>query len=609
MIDNMPLSKRENFDIRSRKIEIPLTGISNFEVTFELPIEVEIESIKKKYSIRSGIEEFREIDKSQLSELLRQKINELELQKDDFITSSKFNYHLHTLYALLEDDERSKYFLEEAKKMGIKDEYTRYKISKSLETGDTDTAKKLIKAPKSAQYTTLIEMAMWYLKEKELKGAVEYVRKAISRDSLRFESYILLGIVNIISGEVKDAIKVLRIATKLNEKSLVGHFLLGFCYTLLNSSEKSLHHLNIAYYIDPTDVNTVIALANEYIKLEQCEKAFEVLEEYVKFNPNIAEIWDRLSFCSYRMKKYERAIESLKYQITINENATSLNNIAVVYQKLGDIDRATRYFEYALSKFGEIENIVLLSNYLSLLVSKRLYTEALSYIEKVQSVQTGALSAPQCNALSNIYVNLMKSFYKTDRISEMAALGENVIESRVLEEIFLVNIRSYLLFVYSLNDEFHSKITIHIDALRKIIDQLKSSEKLYNRVNNNILYSLLESDRIDEAERIIDKLISRADKDPYLNATIGLYWLKKGAIDKGEAYYKRTIRMFTNQKLKDSARTKMNTEIARYYKNHNQLKQALHYIKNAIKSKNTYSEYRGQAKKLEEEISIMLRNQ
>ena len=94
---------------------------------------------------------------------------------------------------------------------------------------------------------------------------------------------------------------------------------------------------------------------------------------------------------------------------------------------------------------------------------------------------------------------------------------------------------------------FHYKTSVEPDyqSILNYIDMasndLKSaselSESLKCKAINNLVYSMLQFDQLDRAKEFINQLSRYVHEDAYATATLGLYHIKNGNIEKGVLLY------------------------------------------------------------------------
>ena len=120
---------------------------------------------------------------------------------------------------------------------------------------------------------------------------------------------------------------------------------------------------------------------------------------------------------------------------------------------------------------------------------------------------------------------------------------------------------------------YHSNVNPSDDmALRYAYEALSVVEKYQSlgkvekgRAINNVIFAFLLAGKVSEAAPLIGYLSESVHADPYATATLGLFNLQKGRIDRGKALYEEAIRLAPDVRLKHLIRQRMALELGKIY--------------------------------------------
>jgi len=169
--------------------------------------------------------------------------------------------------------------------------------------------------PKNAEIPYLIARA--YVDMNNYKPAIPYFQKAISLDSSKAQWIYECALV---------------FATIYNDKSAIEYYEIA--------AAKGYKKDNDFYQ----------NLADSYIAAGQAEKGLKILQELVIKKPADLELLNSLGFTSYKMKKYDEAIEYWDRILSYDkQNGRALYMIGMAYQKKGDTEKGKALCDKAIA--------------------------------------------------------------------------------------------------------------------------------------------------------------------------------------------------------------------------------------------------------------------
>lgn len=111
-----------------------------------------------------------------------------------------------------------------------------------------------------------------------------------------------------------------------------------------NEYEKAMELFHKAVY-ESRDVQSLNNLAWMYLNEEEDEdNALELIKEAVTMYPSSYFPYNILGDIYIKQEKWKEAKEALRKSVSIQASNEALQNLAVVYYKLGELDKASEYF-------------------------------------------------------------------------------------------------------------------------------------------------------------------------------------------------------------------------------------------------------------------------
>ena len=123
-----------------------------------------------------------------------------------------------------------------------------------------------------------------------------------------------------------------------------SEFLNNYCVILirLGRNEEAIDIANKALIIEPDSVETYTNKAFALENLNRFEEAIECYDKALKINPNFFEAWHNKAYSFENLNMLDEAIECYEKALELSPNNSQiLSNIAMLYVKKGDFDKAS----------------------------------------------------------------------------------------------------------------------------------------------------------------------------------------------------------------------------------------------------------------------------
>ncbi len=149
-----------------------------------------------------------------------------------------------------------------------------------------------------------------YLKINQIGKAEEFYQKTFFTSDEEIEVMMFIGLaeVRLAQGKLDDAINYAEKSIKINSNKVRAKIILAIAKTRLGESEEGYNILN-ELYLNRKDAEVALAISSYFSSFNETKKAIEVLEEYIKRDPNNIKVLNDLSGLYLFDGNKEKAIE------------------------------------------------------------------------------------------------------------------------------------------------------------------------------------------------------------------------------------------------------------------------------------------------------------
>lgn len=186
--------------------------------------------------------------------------------------------------------------------------------------------------------------------EKQYKSAQLELEKADALQPDTMDILNSLGEVCLRTGDSAKAELVLNRALKLKSDSPGTLYLLAQVYQKQNRPVDALDLLVRAHKLAPENTDIIFLLARVSMDQNYFEDAIPLLESGLKIAPQRADLHAALGESYFKSEKTEKAIAEFQKVIELEPTAQSYALMGISYRRLGQFDKARRYFEAGLKR-------------------------------------------------------------------------------------------------------------------------------------------------------------------------------------------------------------------------------------------------------------------
>lgn len=544
-----------------------------------------------------------------LGEIAKNEIHSLERKRREFPDSDILINHLASLYVVVGDHESAASLLKQAFAQ-TRSPLVRNTLATTLiEKGELDAADKLLEGA-LGEWLLPASLSRAYIcvQRGNIEKAKEFVARALEVDAVDYSARLFAGAIFIWEGAYPEAIRSLKIASEERPRSSIPLVHMAAAYFALNQRDKALSALRRATGLNPLDDRAVTFYADLLFLLSKPAQAIGPLKQIfdVWENETRQDVLDRLAKAYLDDTQHSKAIEIIRRGLVSHpDNPSLLNNAGVALWKDGRAKEAKEFLMTAATRAMDVsgdleaEHAVPVTNLLTLLIQSEEYALAANYGRLLlQRLSTSAEPQLQIEVISR----LVEALGGLGKDEEAIALAEASLRQMEVPPPNIGKLISLLL-------HFYSVVTLNPDRVRQLskdafiaIARHDVDAKLRVHCANNAVFSLLQVGDIRQAGERLGLIVNQTFKSPYVTATLGLYYLKKGDFSRGKALYDRAVQIASSAKLKARIRQRMALELAKQYLVSDERKEALYWVERAIKEKLGFDFTHREAKELKDRL-------
>jgi tetratricopeptide (TPR) repeat protein len=396
----------------------------------------------------------------------------------------------------------------------------------------------------------LVGLAHRAIADGRFEAARAWLQKVVTIDESNAVPRFQLGMVLLRLGQANEAISQLKQATRIDVRSPVLRCALGLAYWSAGSPRRAEQQFRGALHVLPSYAPAARTLGHLLLFEKRYEPAVRFLEEWLTENPDHSSVRELLGRALFTQGAYRRAAAELKTTLATMERkgqdatdrARVSNNVAVCYSRLEAPKVAERWYRKALQL--EPRYAAARRNLARVLLAGRRAAEAVDVLRAAEDTPDDAFLLALALANSGGHQEAVEKLAALVRRTDAPAEAFSFLSTLFLDE----------------REDAHQAIPILEEGRRRFPTHLL--------IANNLAYSLLQVDRIEEARSILEGFPEASTDDVFMRATWGLLHIREGDLDAGIDGYRAAQALAAaqgNRELANRARQKMSLELARHY--------------------------------------------
>jgi tetratricopeptide (TPR) repeat protein len=427
----------------------------------------------------------------------------------------------------------------------------------------------------------LNNIANLLIAKKDLKLAYEYLDRVIKVDERNLAALHNIATILLLENKIEKAISFYRRAINIRSDLPGALNNLGVCFAIKKSYKKAIKHFWAAWSLNKQSVGYLLNLANVYQELGSHDHAIRVLEDYLGRGYDNLDVRNALAWSYASTKSYQNCLKHLNSALKMAEynnekQATILNNLAIVFECMGNYEIAEKYYNLCLEKKPSSSPIPLRNTIEFYFVGNR---DELAR----KLIDQGLVDFPNDHyflyCLGRYYFEVNNHEKASEIYNEVIRIAPTISNSYAALSVIEIEINNDLKKAHEI---LTKGLALYPDSLGLL---------------NNLAYCYLMRNEPHEARQILDKI--KTQDNVFLTATRGLLLLKENNILEGQRLYNLAISLASkDENITRLLKQKKHLELAKYYHKEGNISEAMRLSKKVLSIEAKYTYYRNQAKEL-----------
>lgn len=603
MHNHDPLDQLHEIGVSQKNINVYFVDRPRDGTVFVLPPAEKLYQSKNQDIQPASLREFPTLGTTNFSEYYDLELSKLRSKYDRFESSYTYMNHLARLSYLAGHIEDAKVYLNTAIQLN-EDAHLRIElVSILIEKDEDDQAMELLSESNTdSDLEANLALAHLMIRSGDLEQARKHVDNALSIDISDYGALMFRGAIHLYEKEWELAIRRFRSAAESKDYSSTLYTNLAAAYWGIGQKEKTVYTLRKSIYLDPMNENAILFLSDVLSMMGMPERCISPLEVFLTYKQDNEALWARAARAYYELGKempsnksvLRKSLEALSIQSNLEDTSDVKNNMGVVYSALGNRIKAHRCFADALARarqLGEDDGIPF-SNFIGEFIR-------IEKFDKAYNLAREYLASKTDDVYPKIYVQYINSMDELGMRNEAALKAMDILDSDIKDNEVRLDLLAYLFYNKSFIEPDADTIMRYLPKFREIIVQGENlPDKLRCRATNNLVFALLQIGNFVESTQLLDALSRWVHIDPFATATLGLYQLIKGRVDRAINYYREAISLESDSVLKERIRQRMNFEIGRHYSHQGDRGLAVKFLRRALKQRKGYDHLKQETKRL-----------
>ena len=594
MLNSFPSKRDVQIELKERNIEVTFDRSDSPRIVLEFPPAHELRRIRSGFMPTVSLREALLQDPFDLRSLYEIELSRLKSKDSTSQQSSTVLNRLSNLYFLTEQREQSRQYLERAAEISNSDFFQDEIASSYLLEGNVDAARSALgDGDLSKSVSRCLLFFQMALIERDNVAARFFISAALEIDPISVDANIAQGGFCLLNGEPENAIRHYRTAIEEAPVSSTVFVNLAVCHYLLGNSFRAVKSLRQAIALNPTNENALIFYSDLLHELDRSKDGITALRKFINFEEKSEAVWNRLARSYFLEADYSEALDALSTEANLTNNPVVFNNIAVVLARMGDGEKAVRYYNLALKLIEQRQSessfdAEVTSNY-TIPILKNLsihYLTAGKFGKALHfSSRAWDLVLQHNSGSSQVIPTHVNALLRNNEIVTAEKVASDWLSTQPQDPDAMLAVLSSL--CAGLADTGPTKQT---QRFIEMVYDVGSRAELVStswivRAFNNAMFASLQLDNVERAEVFAGYLAPYVHSNPFVTATFGLLALKKSKLEQGRALYTEAISLAWNRMLKDQIRQRQNFELGRTYLLQNEMALAKRHLTRASREK------------------------
>ncbi len=509
----------------------------------------------------------------------------LHAQYERFKTAPTFLSRLSLLARLSGRSRLALELAESAAQLGSSPEIKFKLADEQLGSKEVEGTRLLVELAAEGYVPASLRLVERALLREDWDQAQRLTGELLDSDYQDWRIHLVAGAIALNLGHYAQAVHHFRIAQQERPRSAAISQNIAIAQYALGNTKQAIQAARRSIALNPFKESALVFLAdvltNERIAAGVPIRLFD---RFLEHRPDSQAIAGRVANLYLLTGDAPRGIDVLRKLQSEQRSPALLNNIGVLYWSQKNLGTAQRYFVAAIKELAadSPHAALVTANAVTVLLEA-------GEFKNVEQITASILDGLEVRAavsdrhLSRIFGVRTEALFRQRNYGKAIPLAEMALRQQDAYPRLRAMLASQLVCYYALVE---GNYEIALTWARQEVDssRMVGEDVVLNTALNNLSFILLELGRSDEARKYIETLRSDLGDSAIVLATRGLYQIRAGAMSRGEANYRKAIRISADSALAESLRQKFNLELAKYWKTRDRAK-AMRFARAAQKVK------------------------
>ena len=521
-----------------------------------------------------------------MQDVLAPELDKLLSKRDQFGDSPTYLAQASGLAAMCGRLDDAQQLAEEALKQAESDDDLAYRCARvTFLGGDEETAKGVWRRlAESGDLRACLRMVELSVSDADLGQADAWLQRAMELDGLDWRVHMLAGTLALIAGKGGKSVHHYRLAIAERPRSVRLHYTLALAHALNGHLANALRTIRIAAGLNPFEKATLITWA-DLCREDGSPKAFapasRSLARFLSLYPDESSVVTRQAILIYEQGDLRRARQVLSEAKRRRPDSAIANNLGVLAAHSKNRRQAVREFNEARRlATSPRDHTLATANLVQALFDSGLTDQAAEiagdYLGKV--AEDDVLAGDQGHRVAD---TLVHSYISQHNMQEAISLAQRWLRRNVHPEL-RTSLAEVCAGYFALVEAQPERAYEYARVAYDIQSSLPTKGRRWSMALNNLVFTLIEMERLDEAKRYAAELEpGDGDGGAVVYATRGLLAMRLGQMEKGEALYRRGISQAVRRDLKARMQQRLGWELGRYWASRDVPGKAKRFLKRA----------------------------
>ena len=505
-----------------------------------------------------------------MQDVLAPELDKLLSKRDQFGDSPTYLAQASGLAAMCGRLDDAQQLAEEALKQAEGDDDLAYRCARvAFLGGDAETAKGVWRRlAESGDLRACLRMVELSVLDADLEQADAWLQRAMALDSLDWRVHMLAGTLALIAGQGGKSVHHHRLAIAERPRSVRLHYTLALAHALNGHLENALRTIRVAAGLNPFGKATLVAwadLCREDRSPKALASASRALARFLSLYPDESSVVTRQAVLFYEQGDLRSARQVLSEAKRRRPDSAIANNLGVLAAQSKNRRQAVREFSEARRlATSPRDHALAMANLVQVLFDSGLIDQAAEiagdYLGTV--AEDDVLVGDQGHRVAD---TLVQAYISQHNMPKAMSLAQRWLRRNIHPEL-RTSLAEVCTGYFALVEAQPERAYEHARVAYDIQSSLPTKGRRWNMALNNLVFTLIEMERLDEAKWYAAELEpGGGDSGAVVYATRGLLAMRLGRMEKGEALYRRGISQAVRRDLKARMQQRLGWELGRYW--------------------------------------------